>query len=64
MDIIEIYKMYGKTDYYDFNTGRIFRLSKMEYVKSMDVTRIPVIEDGEFIGYVQMTGDVENEIMA
>ena len=42
MDIKDIAKMYGKTDYYEMMTGRIFKLSKATYSKETDTTIVPI----------------------
>lgn len=55
MDIIEIIKTYGKNDYYEMQTGRIFALSKMVF--DGQCTIIPVYEDGEFVGTMSLKGD-------
>ena len=54
-----ILKTRAKVDYYDMFTGRIFHLSQMEYLEDINVTKIPVTENGALIGYVQMMGDIK-----
>lgn len=62
MMLEEIVKMYGiKADYLDCPTGRIFKLSNMEYDKDKDVTRVPVYEDNRCIGTALMKGDWTKE---
>lgn len=64
MKIEEIIETYGKNDYYEMSTGRIFKLSEMSYNPFLDITNIPVFENGEFIGFINLMGDYVNEIMA
>jgi hypothetical protein len=46
MDIKEIIKIYGThADYYDFNTGRIYAITKAKYDSETNETTIPVIND-------------------
>ena len=42
MDIKEIIKTYGKYDYYEMSTGKLYRLSEMEYSLYHNKTIIPV----------------------
>ena len=50
MDIYKYAEEYGyAVDYYDQHTGRIYKITE---AKDHD-GKIPVIEDGEFIGYVE-----------
>lgn len=60
MKIEEIIKTYGKNDYYDMNTGRIYKLSEMHYNKVMKKTRVYVEKMGVVIGQVYLEGDWEN----
>lgn len=57
MDIKEIIKTYGKNDYYEMQTGRIFHLSQMKYHLYDNTTRIPVSENGNLIGEIKVKGD-------
>ena len=57
MDIREIIRTYGTTDYYEQNTGRIFKLSEMKYDGIKDETSIPVDQDGDLIGFIKLPGD-------
>lgn len=47
--------MYGKNDYYEMQTGRIFALSKMSF--DGQCTIIPVYEGREFVGTISVKGD-------
>lgn len=58
MDIKEIIKTYGKNDYYEMQTGRIFQLSKMEYHLYSNETWIPVLENGKVIGCIKEKGNL------
>ena len=62
MDIKDIIKSYGFNDYYEMNTGRIFHLSDIQYDKKRDISKIPVTQDEEFIGYINIPGDIKQEI--
>lgn len=59
MDIKDIIKTYGKNDYYDMNTGKIYHLSQMSYHLFDNTTRIPVSEEGQIIGEVRLEGNYE-----
>ena len=58
MDIKDIVKMYGKTDYYEMMTGKIFHLSQMKYDSESKITLIPVTQDGVFLGHIKSEGDL------
>lgn len=58
MDIKEIYEMYGKVDYYEMQTGRIYHFSRMEYHLFNNQTYIPVSENGIEIGVVKVEGNL------
>lgn len=60
MDIKEIIKTYGKNDYYDQATGKIYQLSKMEYHLFYNKTYIPVVDylKGDD-GYIELEGNYE-----
>lgn len=64
MKLEEIIKLYGKNDYYEMNTGRIYQLSKMQYHLFSNETIIPVEQCGRIIGTVKLKGDWTNEVMA
>ena len=57
MTIEEIIKTYGKNDYYEMQTGRIYQLSKMQYHLFLNQTTIPVLKDGQLIGQITLKGD-------
>lgn len=57
MDIKEIIKTYGKVDYYEMRTGRIFKLSEMKYDEKNDETIIPVNIDGDTYNVIKVPGD-------
>ena len=57
MKLEEIIKTYGRNDYYDMNTGRIYKISQMEYHLFDNTTHVPVYENGDFIGIVKLKGD-------
>lgn len=59
MDIKDIVKMYGKVDYYEMQTGRIYHLSQMSYHLFDNTTRIPVSENGRIIGEIKLEGNYE-----
>ena len=55
MTLEKIVEMYGWNDYYDMNTGYIYQLSQS--VDNGDGTsKVPVVEDGNLIGYATMKG--------
>lgn len=58
MDIKEIIDVYGKNDYYDMLTGKTYCISKMEYHLFDNTTWIPVNQNGKFIGYVKIKGNL------
>lgn len=59
MSIREIIDMYGKyADYYDFNTGAIYRISAMYYDRDRNKTIIPVSVGKLNIGYAEEEGDL------
>ncbi len=62
MDIKDIIKSYGYNDYYEMNSGRIFKLSDIQYDKERDISKVPVTKDEEFIGYINIPGDIKHEI--
>lgn len=62
MDIKDIIKSYGYNDYYEMNSGRTFQLSDIQYDKERDTSKIPVTQDEEFIGYINIPGDIKQEI--
>lgn len=53
----QIIKTYGKNDYYEMQTGRIFLLSKMQYHLFSDETIVPVEYDGQIVGTIKLKGD-------
>ena len=57
MTIQEIIETYGKNDYYDMNTGKIYKLSEMKYFKEDDITEIPVDKAG-ILEFVSVKGDL------
>lgn len=57
MDITEIIKTYGKNDYYEMQTGRIFHLSQMKYHLYDNTTRIPVSGNGNLTYEIKVKGD-------
>lgn len=57
MNLEQIIETYGKNDYMDMNTGRIYHLSKMEYHLFDNTTRVPVSENGVIIGEVKLKGN-------
>lgn len=57
MKLEEIIEMYGKNDYMDMNTGKVYHLSKMEYHLYDNTTRVPVSENGYMIGEVKLKGN-------
>ena len=58
MMLEEIAEMYGtKADYLDIATGRIFKFTGMYYDNDEDVTRVPVFENGIYIGTASMKGN-------
>ena len=58
MMLEQIIETYGtKADYYDYNTGTTFRITKMYYDEDKDVTRVPAYEEGEYIGTALMKGN-------
>ena len=59
MDIKDIIKTYGKNDYYEMNTGKIYHLSKMSYHLFNNTTWIPVSENGELVGEIKLEGNYE-----
>lgn len=61
MDIKEIIKMYGKTDYYEMMTGRIFKMSQATYDQYTDTTFIPVDQDGDYCGDIKIKGNIFDE---
>lgn len=62
MMLEEIARMYGtKADYLDMNTGRIYKFTGMYYDNEEDVTRVPVFEQGIYIGTASMKGDWTKE---
>ena len=61
MNIKDIAKMYGKTDYYEMMTGRIFKLSKATYSKETDTTIVPVDQDGDYYGDIKVKGNIFDE---
>jgi hypothetical protein len=55
MILEQITEMYGWNDYMDMHTGIIYQLSQS--IDNGDGTsKVPVIEDGELIGYAFMKG--------
>ena len=58
MDIKEIIKTYGKNDYYDMKTGRIYHISTMQYHLCDNTTHIYVSKNGDTIGIVKIEGDL------
>lgn len=58
MILEDIAKMYGtKADYLEIQTGRIFKFTGMYYDEEEDVTRVPVFEDGQYVGTASMKGN-------
>ena len=58
MRLETVAETYGMVDYFEQRTGRIYQLSKAEK-KDSNTLRIPVIQDGVFIGYAEMKGKVK-----
>lgn len=57
MNIEEIIKVSGHNDYYELETGRLFKLSEMEYNLFRNVTKVPVIEPNRIVGYIELEGN-------
>ena len=55
MTLEKIVEMYGWNDYMDMNTGRIYQLSQ-SVDNGDDTSKVPVTENGNFIGYATMKG--------
>jgi len=62
MSIREIIDMYGKyADYYDIETGALYRITVMYYDRDRNKTIIPVVPASIgklIIGYVEEEGDL------
>ena len=57
MTLESIAKTYGMNDYYDMNTGRTYQLSKAfedETDELFETLSVPVLENGNLIGYAKM----------
>ena len=61
MDIKRIIDQYGLNDYYEMATARIFKLSQANYDSKNNVSIIPVIQDGDYIGNIQVPGNIKEE---
>lgn len=57
MKIEEIIKTYGHNDYYEMETGRLFKLSQMEYNLFRNVTKVPFAEPNGIVGYIELEGN-------
>ncbi len=55
MTLEKIVEMYGWNDYMDMNTGRIYQLSQSTD-NGDGTSKVPVVEDGNLIGYASMKG--------
>lgn len=53
MKLEDIAKSYGMNDYYDMNTGRIYKLSEATDAGDGKLS-VPVEENGRIIGYATM----------
>ena len=59
MDIKSIINTYGViADYYDMNSGRIYKFSMATYNPDTNKSSIPVSLDGDIIGTVTIDGDI------
>lgn len=62
MDIKDIIKSYGLNDYYEMSSARIFKISQAKYNKETNKTSIPVTRDGDFLGTIEIDGDIKEII--
>lgn len=59
MFLEQIVKKYGWTDYYDVDTGYVYRLSDItvclqRHTRGTSVISVPITQNGELIGYAKM----------